>query len=291
MSDAQSRSVWRMEKAASGVATLWFDSPDRSQNVLSAPALEELDRRLTEIDRDSSVRGVLIRSGKTGGFCAGADLKTIQGCSSPDELDSYFRLGLSVLDRLARLEAPTVAVVHGACLGGGLELALACRARVALASSVPLQIGSPEVQLGLIPAWGAIVRLPRLLAPRDALDILLGGNPLGFLQARSQGLVARLVTQDETERITDLLNREPNIERPLSADGWPEAIDFAAAQADDQPAEFPEGQQIVLRLIETDLAEGPDAARAAAIKECVELAIRPATRDAIAAFFRRRQRT
>jgi hypothetical protein len=80
------------------------------------------------------------------------------------------------------------------------------------------------------------------------------------------------------------------MERPLVADGWTEAIEFAAAQAEDQPAEFPEVQHIILRLIETDLAEGPAAARSAAIKECAQLAARPATRDAIAAFFRRRQK-
>jgi enoyl-CoA hydratase/carnithine racemase len=290
MSDAQSQPVWRLEKPEGGVATLWFDSPGRSQNVLDRPTLAELDRRLREIERDTAIRGLILRSAKPGGFCAGADLKTIQSCGSPEELAAYFQLGLSVLDRLAGLEIPTVAVVHGACVGGGLELALACRARVAVASTVPLQFGSPEVQLGLIPAWGAIVRLPRLLAPRDALDILVGGNPLGFLHARSQGLVSRLVSPDERERITELLDRERAAEGPLSPDGWAEAIEFAAAQAEDQPAEFPEVQQIILRLIETDLAEGPIAARTAAIQQCVELGLRPATRDAIAAFFRRRQK-
>ncbi|MGC8642729.1 MAG: enoyl-CoA hydratase-related protein [Isosphaeraceae bacterium] len=290
MSDASSRSIWRLETDPGQVATLWFDTPDRSQNVLAVPALKELDERLAEIEGDSSIRGVLIRSSKPGGFCAGADLKTIQGCTSAEELASYFRLGLAVFDRLAALKVPTVAVVHGACLGGGLELALACRARVALASDVSLQVGSPEVQLGLVPAWGALVRLPRLLAPRDTLDFLLSGNPLGFLQARSQGLVSRLVSRDEPERISEMLDREPVVEQPLAAGSWPEAIEFALAQADDQPAEFPEVQQIIVRLIETDLAEGPAAARAAAIEQCVELALRPATRDAIAAFFRRRQR-
>jgi enoyl-CoA hydratase/carnithine racemase len=291
MSDAApSQPIWRQENTSGDVATLWFDCHDRAQNVLDRPALEALDERLAEIEKDSSLRGVLIRSTKSGGFCAGADLKTIHRCESAEELTSYFRLGLSVFDRLAGLKAPTVAVVHGACLGGGLELALACRARVALASSVPLQIGSPEVQLGLLPAWGAIVRLPRLVAPRDALDLLLGGNPLGFLQARSQGLVSRLVSQDEPERITELLDRQAIVESPLLADAWPEAIEFATAQAEDQPAEFPEVQHVIIRLIETDLAKGPAAARDAAIRECVELALRPATRAAIAAFFRRRQK-
>ena len=157
------------------------------------------------IEGDSSIRGVLIRSAKPAGFCAGADLKTIQTCTSAAELAAYLRRGMEVLDRLAGLKVPTTAVVHGVCLGGGLELALACRCRAALASSVALQMGSPEVQLGLIPAWGAMVRLARFIAPRDALNLVLTGNPIGFLQAKSQGLVDRLVAQDEQDRIAETL--------------------------------------------------------------------------------------
>lgn len=292
MSEAAPRPLpWRLEKDSSDVATLWFDCPDRSQNVLDARAFEELDRHLTEIENDAGIRGLVVRSAKTGGFCAGADLKTIQRVETEEELAAYFRQGLTVIDRLGALKTPTVAVVHGPCLGGGLELALACRVRVALASNVPLQIGSPEVQLGLIPAWGALVRLPRLLAARDALNMLLGGNPLGFLQARSQGLVSRLVSLEEPERIIELLNHEPIVESPLEAGVWPEAIKFALAQAADQPTEFPEVQQVIVKVIEADLAEGPIAARDAAILHCAELATRPATRDAIAAFFRRREKT
>ncbi len=184
---------------------------------------------------------------------------------------------------------PTVAVVHGVCLGGGLELALACRSRVALASSVPLQLGCPEVQLGLIPAWGAIVRLPRLLSPRDALNLLLTGNPIGFLQAKSQGLVDRLVSEEEQDRIAETLNRKPPPDRPLPPDIWRDELEFAAAKVEEQPADFPEAQQTLMQLIETDLTEGPEVARNSAIQRCVELAFLPSTRHAIADFFQRRR--
>ena len=167
-----------------------------------------------------------------------------------------------MLDRLARLKVPTAAVVHGVCLGGGLELALACRFRVALASNVPLQLGCPEVQLGLIPAWGAIVRLPRLLAPRDALNLLLTGNPIGFLQAKSQGLVDRLVSQDEQDRIAETLEPRAAARRvPCDRATWHDELEFAAAKAEEQPADFPEAQQVIMQLIETDLTQGPEAAR------------------------------
>jgi enoyl-CoA hydratase/carnithine racemase len=290
MSDEQSQTTWRSETSSGDVTTLWFDCPGRSQNVLDAVAFDELDQRLAEIEGDSSIRGVLIRSAKPAGFCAGADLKTIQGCTSAGELAAYLRRGLAVLDRLARLEIPTAAVVHGVCLGGGLELALACRGRAALASSVALQIGCPEVQLGLVPAWGAMVRLARLLAPRDALNLLLTGNPIGFLQAKSQGLVDRLVSQDEQDRIAETLQREPRPGRSLDRATWNDELEFAAAKAAEQPAEFPEAQQEIMQLIETDLTQGPEAASAAAIERCAELGVSPATQHAIAVFFQRRRR-
>jgi enoyl-CoA hydratase/carnithine racemase len=290
MSDGQSQTTWRPETSPGDVTTLWFDCPGRSQNVLNLVAFDELDQCLAEIESDSSIRGVLIRSAKPGGFCAGADLETIGGCTSAGELAAYFRRGLAVLDRLARLEIPTVAVVHGVCLGGGLELALACRCRVALASSVPLQLGCPEVQLGLVPAWGAIVRLSRLLAPRDALNLLLTGNPIGFLQAKSQGIVDRLVSQDEQERIAETLQREPRPSHSLDRATWNDELEFAAAKAEEQLAEFPEAQQAIMQLVETDLTQGPEAAGAAAIERCAELGVRPITREAIAVFFQRRRR-
>ncbi len=289
MSDAFTPTNWRWDKGTGGVWTLWFDCSGRSHNVLDPVAFDELDRCLSEVERDREVRGVLIRSSKAGGFCAGADLKTIQKGALNGELASYLRRGLEVLERLARLDRPSIAVVHGVCLGGGLELALACRGRVALASTVPLQLGSPEVQLGLIPAWGAIVRLPRMLAPRDALNLLLTGNPIGFLQAKSQGLVDRLVSQDEQDRIAEALNREPGPERSLPADIWADELAFAAAKAADQTADFPEAQQVIMRLIETDLAEGPDAVRDETIQQCVELASLASAQQAIADFFQRRR--
>jgi 3-hydroxyacyl-CoA dehydrogenase/enoyl-CoA hydratase/3-hydroxybutyryl-CoA epimerase len=291
MTDGPTRESWRLERGEDGLWTLWFDGPGRSHNVLDPAAFEGLDGCLAEVEAEggSSVRGLLIRSGKPAGFCAGADLRTIQACASPSELEAYLSRGLAVLDRLSGLKVPTAAVVHGVCLGGGLELALACRFRVALASNVPLQLGCPEVQLGLIPAWGAIARLPRLLAPRDALHLLLGGNPIGFLHAKSQGLVDRLFTQDELPRIGEMMTREAAPARPFTPDPWLDELKFARSKADDQPADSPEAQEAIMEIIQTDLSRGPAAARQMAIAKCVELAGRPETREAIDAFFSRRQ--
>jgi enoyl-CoA hydratase/carnithine racemase len=292
MSETSSRAgtSWRCDRTGGDVWTLWFDSPGRSHNVLDQAAFEELDHRLDEVEADGSARGLLLRSGKESGFCAGADLKTIHWAASERDLLPYFRRGLEVIERLAALKVPTTAVVHGVCLGGGLELALACRCRVALASAEPLQIGCPEVQLGLIPAWGAIVRLTRVISARDALGLLISGNPLGFLQAKSQGLVHRLVTQDEQERITETLGREPCPEAPLAGGHWEGELKFALARMADQPSDFPEAQEAILDVVRADLSGGPEAARSLAIERCVALALEDSTRAAIADFFDRRQR-
>jgi 3-hydroxyacyl-CoA dehydrogenase/enoyl-CoA hydratase/3-hydroxybutyryl-CoA epimerase len=289
MSDEETIAPWRRDDGPGGLCTLWFDYPGRTHNVLNGLAFEELDQHLAAIESDPAVRGVLIRSSKAAGFCAGADLKTVLGCTSAAQLKEFFARGLEVLDRLARLKVPTVAVVHGVCLGGGLELALACRRRVALASNVPIQLGSPEVQIGLVPSWGAITRLPRLIAPKDALNLLLVGAPIGFLQAKSQGLVDRLVAQDEQDRIAETLQGDPPQQRPMELSVWRSELEFAAVKIEEQPADFPEVQKMIMEIIEIDLASGPQAANAAAVQQCAELALEPATREAISNVLNRRR--
>jgi 3-hydroxyacyl-CoA dehydrogenase/enoyl-CoA hydratase/3-hydroxybutyryl-CoA epimerase len=289
MSD-ETKAHWRRDDGPGGLCTLWFDCPGRTHNVLSGPAFQELDQQLAGIESDPAVPGVLIRSSKAAGFCAGADLKTVLGSSSAAEVHEFFARGLEVIDRLARLKVPTVAVVHGVCLGGGLELALACRRRVALASSVPIQIGSPEVQIGLVPSWGAISRLPRLIAPKEALNLLLTGVPIGFLQAKSQGLVDRLVAQDEQDRIAETLQGDPPPQRPMEPKTWRAELDFATAKIDEQPADFPEVQKMIMEIIEIDLVSGAHAADAEAVKRCAELAMQDATREAISNVLNRRRK-
>ncbi|APW63007.1 enoyl-CoA hydratase-related protein [Paludisphaera borealis] len=281
------RTAWRCDRGEDGIWTLWFDQPGKSHNILTADAFNELDDRLAEIEEDDSVRGVLIRSAKEAGFCAGADLRTIQQSRSAADVEAYLRRGIEVFDRLARLDPPTTAVLHGVCLGGGFELALACQHRAALASHTALQLGTPEVHLGLIPGWGAIEHLTRLLAPKDALDLLLYGNPIGFLHAKSQGAVDRLVSHDEPERLTETLTLAPAPERPFLAEIWNDELDFARAKLAQQPVGFPEAQAAILEVIEIDLAEGPEAAREATIERLVELMLSEPSRHAIDEFFHR----
>ncbi len=288
MSSAMSDPIWRLERGALGINTLWFDQPGRSQNVMSPTALDELEAQLIACESDPGIHGVVIRSAKPAGFCAGADLKTMLNCDSEEALLAYFKRGNAVLDRLAVSRVPTVAVLHGACLGGGLELALACRRRVALASAVPLQAGTPEVHLGLIPGWGAITRLPRLIGPNDGVELLISGRSFGYLLARSLGFVDRLAADTGVEEIAELVAAAPAIERAWPKEAWERACERGRGLIDEQPGEHPDAQLKILEIVEIDIAHGPEAATAAALEAISELAASGETRAALAAFFQRR---
>lgn len=192
-----------------GLAQLVFDAPDRSANVLTEQVMDRLARLLSEI-RDGceagTIRGVLVRSAKAS-FIVGADIDAIADIDSPDEGAETARLGQAVFLELERLPVPTVAAVHGACMGGGTELALACRYRVA--SDAPeTRIGLPEVQLGILPAWGGTVRLPRLLGLRAALDLLLTGKTVRGRKAERVGLVDEVLPHDLFGELAEAFLRE-----------------------------------------------------------------------------------
>ena len=135
--------------------------------------LTELDDVLGKIERDRP-RGLVIRSAKPGGFIAGADIGEFRGVTDAAQVEALLTRGHAVLDRLDRLPLPTVAVIHGYCLGGGLEVALACDYRIAIEDA---SLGFPEVMLGLHPGLGGTVRLPRLINPIEAMTMMLTGRP------------------------------------------------------------------------------------------------------------------
>jgi len=290
MSSANSPAAWRWERGALGISTLWFDQPGRSHNVLSRDALDELEGRLDEAESDRGMRGFVIRSGKPAGFCAGADLKTVLACPNRGSLADYFRRGNAILHRLAGLQVCTVAVLHGICLGGGLELALACQRRVALASAVPLQAGSPEVQRGLIPCWGGITRLPRLIGPNDAVELLVSGRSFGYLLARSLGFVDRLAAEDGAPEIAELVAAGRTPAKTWPKEVWESGCERGRALIEEQPGEHPDAQLKVLDIVAIDIAQGPEAAAIAGVEATAELAASEETRAALTAFFQRRSR-
>ncbi|HEY0946837.1 MAG TPA: enoyl-CoA hydratase-related protein, partial [Opitutaceae bacterium] len=174
-----------------GVAVLTFDRPDSSANIFDPPALEELDAHLAALEAEPSLKGVILVSAKPRIFIAGADLNAFVRDTSPDALGAIVDLGHRVFTRLGRLRVPTVAAIHGVCLGGGCELALACDWRVA-STDKATKIGLPETQLGILPAWGGSVRLPALLGLPAALGLILAGKQLVGAQALKVGLVDEL---------------------------------------------------------------------------------------------------
>ncbi len=179
-------------EVADGVATLLLDVPGESVNTLSAEVGDELDRLLTRLEQDPAVRAVVLASGKREGFVAGAKLEMIRGVASASEAEALSRKAQAGFDRLEKFHKPVVAAIHGACLGGGLELAMACHYRVA-ASDPKTTLGLPEVQLGLVPGAGGTQRLPRLIGIAAALDLILAGKSVRARKALTLGLVDEAV--------------------------------------------------------------------------------------------------
>lgn len=182
-----------LEMTEEGAAVLLFDHPGKSANIFDLDTLEELEEHLDHL-APSLARGVVFFSAKPRIFLAGADLTMLSGARA-SELRSLIERGQRVFGKIAALEMPTVAAIHGACLGGGLELALACDCRLVSPDKVT-KIGLPETQLGILPAWGGSTRLPRLLGLPAALGIILGGKPLPAKRARKLGLVDAVVPKE-----------------------------------------------------------------------------------------------
>ena len=183
---------WQLE--ASGehlVATL--DVAGASANALSREVLQELDELLAELEQRSA-GGLIIRSGKPGGFIVGADVREFDQVHDAVQATELARTGQRVFNRLAALPVPTVALIHGYCLGGGLELALACRFRVARDDD-STRLGLPEVRLGIHPGFAGTVRLPPLIGTLPALDLMLSGRTVGSRQAQKFGLVDEVVPE------------------------------------------------------------------------------------------------
>jgi 3-hydroxyacyl-CoA dehydrogenase / enoyl-CoA hydratase / 3-hydroxybutyryl-CoA epimerase len=176
---------WRLARDDDGIAWLLIDKAGASANTLSEEVLSELDSVLRMIE-DDPPRALVIRSAKRGGFMAGADISQFRGRVAPSDLEAQLRRAHDVVDRLDRLNLPTVAVIHGYCLGAGLELALACDYRIATDDA---RLGFPEVLLGLHPGLGGTVRLPALISPIEAMTMMLTGRTLRARRAKGIGLV------------------------------------------------------------------------------------------------------
>ena len=176
------------------VAVITMDIPGESMNVLKASFADEIDAILKQLANDSTLKGVVFISGKKDSFIAGADISMLDACQTAEQAETIAAMGQQMFDRREQLRLPVVAAIHGPCLGGGLELAMACHVRVA-SSSPKTVLGLPEVQLGLLPGSGGTQRLPKLVGVQKALDMILTGKQLRAAQAKKLGLVDEVVPE------------------------------------------------------------------------------------------------
>ncbi|MDZ7668224.1 MAG: 3-hydroxyacyl-CoA dehydrogenase NAD-binding domain-containing protein [Gammaproteobacteria bacterium] len=182
---------WQARLDDDHVLWLIIDQKDATANTVCEPVIEELAALLGEIERRQP-KAVVVRSGKPDSFMVGADIEAFRELTEVDQVLEMLERAHDVVNRLAGLDCPTVAMLHGHCLGGGLELALACDYRLARSDT---SLGFPEVQLGLHPGLGGTARLPQLIRPDQALQMMLTGKPMPAGRARALGLVDALVEE------------------------------------------------------------------------------------------------
>jgi 3-hydroxyacyl-CoA dehydrogenase/enoyl-CoA hydratase/3-hydroxybutyryl-CoA epimerase len=181
---------------ARGVVTVGIDVTDRKFNILTTEVFAELQTLLANLEQDTTARLVVFRGAKETGFLAGADLKEINAMPDRESLQRFGVAGQEAFDRLERLKIPTIAVVHGPCLGGGLEFALACRYRIAR-DDAATSFGVPEVRLGLLPAWGGVQRLTERVGLESSLRMLWTGSKISPRRAMELGVVDAIWPPDE----------------------------------------------------------------------------------------------
>src|SRR5438309_8130325 len=204
---------WRWEKDREGLVWLTFDKQGESANTFSRQALEELRGALRAIGAEKP-KGLIIRSAKDN-FIAGADVEEFTRFKSPQEAMAFVRLGWDVFQELSELPFPTTAMVNGFCMGGGVELALACRYRVAL-DEPKTRFALPEVMLGIMPAWHGVQWLPKLVGPAAAFDMLLTGKSVDAKRAKRIGLVDQAVPARILENTARMVTLEAPPRRQLS---------------------------------------------------------------------------
>jgi len=185
---------WRLERNAAdqdSLAWLYFDKSyadqSESTNTFSSNALRELSAVCAELTTNAP-SGLVILSAKENGFAAGADIDEFTSFKSVDEAYAMTLLGNEVFDQIAALPFPTLALIHGFCMGGGTELALACRYRI-MDDGPKAKMALPEVMIGIVPGWGGAKRMPALIGAAQALDLMLTGRGVDARRAKRMGLV------------------------------------------------------------------------------------------------------
>jgi 3-hydroxyacyl-CoA dehydrogenase / enoyl-CoA hydratase / 3-hydroxybutyryl-CoA epimerase len=289
----------------SGVALLKLDVPGRSVNVITPQVLKDLDAALDHV-ASQPLRVLVIRGMKKSGFLAGADVQQFAAIQNAEQASALSAAGQQLFDKLELLTIPTLAVIHGPCLGGGLELALACDYRLVI-DAPGTQLGLPEVELGLLPGWGGTQRLPRVVGLENALQMILGGRRLKAREALALGL-ADAVARTEPElrsRLDELINtakekgkrRKGGLplrtwrQRFLESTGLMRGFMLRSARRrlkrrvpDEMPAPWE-----ALEVVRTGLKHGPTAGLEAERSAAARLATSSACRNLVNLFLQREQ--
>jgi 3-hydroxyacyl-CoA dehydrogenase/enoyl-CoA hydratase/3-hydroxybutyryl-CoA epimerase len=179
---------WRLETDADEILWIYFDKAGASVNTLDLDTLNELNAIIETLANDREHRGVIIASGKKKGFIAGADISQFNKFKDIDDAVSVLQRGHEIFGKLEALKMPVVAMIDGFCMGGGMELALACHYRV-VEDSLQTRLGLPEIKLGIHPGWGGTVRLPRLIGAPKAMSLILAGSMVSAKAAAKLGMV------------------------------------------------------------------------------------------------------
>ncbi|HEX7112441.1 MAG TPA: 3-hydroxyacyl-CoA dehydrogenase NAD-binding domain-containing protein [Mizugakiibacter sp.] len=283
---------WKTERDAEGIVVLSLDRAGASVNALSRAVLDELAEIVERLGIERP-RGVVIRSAKEAGFIAGADIREFEQYEKAGTVLDAIENGQRVFERLARLPCVTVAAIHGHCMGGGTELALACRQRVA-SRDPKTRIGLPEVLLGIHPGWGGTARLPRLVGAPKAMELMLTGKTVAAEAARALGLVDQVTSPELlVEAAKELIRRphpRPFAQRALAwtTNAWPARQILAPvmrkqaatkARPDQYPAPF--------ALIEVWRRGGGDIGQRLKLeaRSVAKLAQTPTARNLIRVFF------
>ncbi|MFT7300950.1 MAG: 3-hydroxyacyl-CoA dehydrogenase/enoyl-CoA hydratase/3-hydroxybutyryl-CoA epimerase [Porticoccus sp.] len=198
MIDNQKNTHWNLERDAENIVWLGLDRQGEKLNSLSTDVMLELDAILNDLENDLPL-GLVIYSKKPTGFIAGADIREFEQQTDQQAAKDGILQAQNLFSRLEDIRCPTVASIHGFCLGGGLELALACDYRVALDRD-NIRIGFPEIQLGIFPGFGGTARSIRLLGGRKALEFILGARMLSARAARTLGLIDQVVSEHRSLR-------------------------------------------------------------------------------------------
>ncbi|MBT8469760.1 MAG: enoyl-CoA hydratase/isomerase family protein, partial [Deltaproteobacteria bacterium] len=294
-----------IEKRGDGVAIVRMDIPGEPMNTLKSDFIDTFTEAFSSIESDADIKAVVFTSGKKDSFIAGADITMLEAVTSAEEGERVSREGHKVMNRIESCPKPVVAAIHGVALGGGLEVALACHARV-VSDSKKTQLGLPEAQLGLLPGGGGTQRLPRQIGVQAALDLMLTGKSINAKKALKLGLVDDVVPPSillETAATLALsrLDHVPHRESFIKQLGDKEAVtefalsknpvgrkilfDQARKQLHKQTRGNYPAQDLIIDIVKTGLEDGFEAGLAAEARGFGRLLNTPEAANLMSIFF------